>query len=297
MSISFKPRLRVRRGTRGPEPPSNGRSVSAFGEKHGLHGPWRKRTCHESLLGWVRSERIWGPDVTFRDIDRALRTIAALFALGGATGMAAAAEQVLDGGSFVVRFDDAGLGPYGAPLVQGDTVIWSVSEAADFAATTTQGPDFERASFRLQVEVKPGYVLEGLQFEERGRWQADGHAVAAVHGRLLLDAGDGADMAREWQSFARRIGSADGPGSPSATWQGGLQLDLQRITGPADITLENLLSALARSPGGRRADSLAFVDLGDMRLHLQISAVPEAGSLAMMLAGLGLIGWTLRRRG
>lgn len=235
--------------------------------------------------------------MTFRDIDRALRTIAALFALGGATGMAAAAEQVLDGGSFVVRFDDAGLGPYGAPLVQGDTVIWSVSEAADFAATTTQGPDFERASFRLQVEVKPGYVLEGLQFEERGRWQADGHAVAAVHGRLLLDAGDGADMAREWQSFARRIGSADGPGSPSATWQGGLQLDLQRITGPADITLENLLSALARSPGGRRADSLAFVDLGDMRLHLQISAVPEAGSLAMMLAGLGLIGWTLRRRG
>jgi hypothetical protein len=232
--------------------------------------------------------------VTYRRLGHALGTMAALLALSASAGLAHAAEQVLDAGAFVVRFDDANFGPYGTPSVSGDTLIWSLAEGTGFQAASSHGADVQHASFSIQVEMKPGFVLEGLALQEGGSLQADGAATAAVFGRLVLDTGTG-PSAREWQSFSRRAGSAGAGGPEPGTWQGELSFALEDPAREAEITLHNLLDARALPPVGRRGDSIAFVDLGDLRLHFQVSAVPEAGSVPMLLAGLGLLAWRLRR--
>jgi hypothetical protein len=65
--------------------------------------------------------------------------------------------------------------------------------------------------------------------------------------------------------------------------------------GPQTITLDNL-DIVGNSVSVTLVDPTSWVFLSEIQFFAPTSAVPENGNLAMMLGGLGLLGWTARRR-
>jgi hypothetical protein len=82
-------------------------------------------------------------------------------------------------------------------------------------------------------------------------------------------------------------------GLPTDNWIAQTSTDLSAWNSARaiNVTVENLLLASTSLP-----NSLAFVEKKFVGLALITTPVPEADTYAMMLAGLGLVGFAARRR-
>lgn len=220
---------------------------------------------------------------------------ASMLVLGQAlSGGAAAAPVTLFGNTVNFSFDDALLGLFGPASVSGDSLFFT---PVNFKAQSANGAGYALASSTMNVRVtaRDGWAFTGMSLLERGDY-------------LLLGAGSGAEVGGQMRAFdvARPLADMTAsinavaplnlPGLPTHNWTAAAALDLAGWSNARviNVTIENLL--LADTSAAR---SLAFVEkkfVGLTPAMMAVTPVPEAETYAMMLAGLGLVGFMVARR-
>lgn len=219
-----------------------------------------------------------------------------VFLLGQAlSGAALAASVTLTGDTVDYTFDDALLGLFGTPTLVGDTLSFTPVE---FQAESLNGAgiDLTNNTINVQVTAHSGYTFSSIDMIERGDY-------------MLLGGGSSADVAGQVRVFdvanpASDVTTAIAPDAPldvmssggTTNWTAGTSTDISGWTDAqtVNVTWQNLLIGETSA-----SSSMAFVDKKYGGLTATVAAVtpvPEAEVSAMMLAGLGLVGWQISRR-
>jgi len=214
-----------------------------------------------------------------------LKTVAtSAFVIGQLlSGSVFAASVTLSGDTVDYTFNDTLLGLFGPASLSGDTLYFTPTS---FKSESLNGAGFALSNSTMNMALieKGDYILLG------------GASTADVTGQMRVFDLDSVltDMTTSIQATA----ALDHVGLPTTNWEAGAVIDLSAWadTRAVNVTVQNLL--LASTSG---ASSLAFVDkkfvgLNPAMTAIQISPVPEAHTYGMMLAGLGLIGWKIKRR-
>ncbi len=211
----------------------------------------------------------------------------------GLAFQANAVSSTLQGRSVSFSFDDALLDAYGTAYVSGDTLFFT---PGTWAAVSLNGAGFDlaHATLNVRVSANQGHALGGVVMQSRGDYLIAGRdSRVGIGGELrAFDPGLPQTDAVATISVANSLSQQ---GLPTHDWSGSAMLDLS-AAGTADlgVTLENLLLATSSVP-----NTLAFVEMKYVGLQVSTYAVPvpEADTWAMMLSGLGLIGFAVLRRG
>lgn len=216
------------------------------------------------------------------------------------SGAALAASVTLTGDTVDFTFDDALMGAFGTPTLSGDTLSFM---PAAFGAESLNGAGIALSTntVNIRVSAHSGYAFAAIDTLARGDYMLLGSgSAAAVAGQVrVFDAADPlAELSRPVAPSAPLALS----GYSTHDWTATTATDLSGWSDAAaiNVTWQNLLIADTSGTGS----SLAFVDAkygGLTALTLAsggppASPVPEAQVSALMLAGLGLIGWQAARR-
>ena len=222
---------------------------------------------------------------------------ASIFVLGQTlAGGAVAAPVILSGTTVDFSFDDALLGLFGMPVLSAnDTLVFT---PVGFDAQAFNGPklDLTNQTMNIRVTAKQGFEIGHVGLLERGDYLLEGAASSVdVTGQLRMF-----DLNNQAVSFTDSIVAAAPltiQGLPTHNWTAtaGIAVNpaMYDLT-HANVAVENLLIARAFS-----VDSLAFIEKKELFLNvntLAVTPVPEAETYAMMLAGLGLVGFMVNRR-
>ena len=207
------------------------------------------------------------------------------------TGAASAASVTLSGTTVDFSFDNTLMGLFGQPSVAGDTLFFTPS---NFKAKSLNGEGYVLTdeTINVQVTAHSGRSFNSVNLSERGDY-------------LLLGSGSTADVTGQVRVFDTAMPQTDltasiiptSPlnisGLPSKNWNAGASINVAswNTAKTLNVTIENLLLASTSSTA-----SLAFVEKKFAGLSFITSAVPEAETYTMMLAGLGLIGFMVSRR-
>lgn len=227
-----------------------------------------------------------------------LKTVAtSAFVIGQLlSGSVFAASVTLSGDTVDYTFNDTLLGLFGPASLSGDTLYFTPTS---FKSESLNGAGFalSNSTMNIQVSAHEGWAFSNVALIEKGDYiLLGGASTADVTGQMRVFDLDSVltDMTTSIQATA----ALDHVGLPTTNWEAGAVIDLSAWadTRAVNVTVQNLL--LASTSG---ASSLAFVDkkfvgLNPAMTAIQISPVPEAHTYGMMLAGLGLIGWKIKRR-
>lgn len=217
---------------------------------------------------------------------------AGIFLLGQAfSGVVLAASVTLSGTTVDFTFDDAMLGLFGPANVSGNSLYFTPT---NFKAQSLNGAGFAltNETMNIKVSTHSDWLFSSIGLVERGDY-------------LLLGSGSMADVAGQMRIFdvatplvdvtASIVSSSplNLVGLPTHNWDAQVSTDLSawNTTQMINVTIENLLLA---STGAM--PSLAFVEKKFVGLTVVTAPIPEAETYAMMLAGLGLVGFAAMRR-
>jgi hypothetical protein len=234
-----------------------------------------------------------------------LNRLAVAMALACGTAGSMAAMTTISGANFDISFDDGVVGLFGTPTLVGDVLSWLPS---GLNAHTAKGIDFAHATFAFTITAHDGFQLDSFDLHEGGSYfyfggrsrKGWGTGVAAAGLLSVTPAGAGSltEFLMPDASF-KRNGRFDF--SPRS-WSGSTsEVDLLPATTMASVSVQTLLAAYA-SPGGhgwhRRGGfpSYAFIDTSGAFLDIEVSAIPEPGTFALMLAGMAAVGFVAARR-
>lgn len=227
-----------------------------------------------------------------------LKTVAAsAFVIGQLlSGSVLAASVTLSGNTVDYTFDDALLGLFGPASLSADTLYFT---PVSFQAESLNGAGYAltNSTMNIQVSAHEGWAFSNLSLVEKGDYLLLGGASTADVGGQMRVFDLGAVMT-DMTASIQTTSALNHVGLPTTNWEAGAVIDLSAWTDTqaVNVTVQNLL--LASTSG---APSLAFVEkkfvgLTPSMAAIQISPIPEAHTYGMMLAGLGLIGWRIKRR-
>ena len=207
------------------------------------------------------------------------------------TGAAFAASVTLSGTTIDFTFDDAMLGLFGTASVSGDSLYFTPT---DFVAQSSNGAGYvlTNETINVQVTAHQGYSFSSFDFSEKGDYLLLGSGSSVdVTGQVRLF--DVANPFVDITSSLAPVAPLTQVGVPTHDWVAQTSTDLSawNTANTINVTVENLLLASTTAP-----NSLAFVEKKFVGLNFVTTPVPEAETYAMMLAGLGLIGFVVRRR-
>lgn len=200
----------------------------------------------------------------------------------------AQAEYRLDGATFDIVFkNDAAFGLFGTPTLEGNTLFFTPEQFS--AKSTTRQWDIANSTISFWIEADAGHHLKGARLVEQGDYSLFGKsAFASVAGQTRV-----VDSRNPGQSLAVGLTGAKNlattPIGETTNWEATSWQTFATDASKVKFTIENVLFANAGSKSG-----YAFVE--KKYVGLTVSAVPEPESIAMLLAGLGLIGAMTRRR-
>ena len=210
------------------------------------------------------------------------------------SGGASAASVTLSGTTVDFSFDDALLGLFGQANVAGDNLYFTPTS---FTAESLNGAGFDltKQTINIKVTAHDGWDFSGLALTERGDYLRVGDtAKVAVSGQIRVF--DTMNPLGEVTSSVLPSGAFQHTDDfISQNWQATASANLAGFSTASmvNVTLQNIL--VAQSPAS--SDTLAFIEKKYAGLNVITTPVPEADTYAMMLAGLGLVGWsTMRRR-
>lgn len=225
-----------------------------------------------------------------------VKTLAAgIFLLSQTLSSAAFAASVTMAGNTVdFTFDDAMLGLFGQASLSGDTLFFN---SGNFKAMSLNGVGYALTNdtMNIRVSAHAGLVFSAIDLVEKGDYLLRGSAsTAEVTGQVRI-----LDIAKPLVDVTASIlpaGPLDQTSASTQNWVAGASADLTSWNSAQaiNVTVENLLLA---STGA--TSSLAFVQkkfVGLTPTMLAVTAVPEAETYTMMLAGLGLVGLAVMRR-
>ena len=218
-------------------------------------------------------------------------------------GSTAAAVPVTVAGTTVsFTFDDALAGLFGMPGVAGDTLFFTPTNFKA-QASNTAGIAPASQTFNVQVSANPGYLIAAVKLNEAGDYYNLGASSAVAAGGQLrvfdletplapaLTASIAASQPLTAVTSLGAFATTDWDASanvtlPASGWGGA-----DGAIGNVNVTLENILVARSLVLG-----DAAFIEKKFTGLAIVTTPVPEPQAYLLFAAGLGLIGWTARRR-
>jgi hypothetical protein len=225
-----------------------------------------------------------------------VKTLATGIFLFGQTlsGAAFSAPFTLSGNTVDFTFDDAMLGLFGQAGLSGDTLYFT---PVDFIAKSLNGAGFAMANDTMNIKVTAhqGWSFSRVDLIEKGDYLLLGSgSEAAVGGQVRVF-----DIAKPLTDMTASVlssNSLDQLGMTNRNWTTQTSIDLSawNAAQAINVTVENLLLASTGVPS-----SLAFIEkkfVGLTPAMMAATPVPEAETYAMMLAGLGLVGFAAARR-
>lgn len=246
-------------------------------------------------------------------------------ALVGATGMAQAAIITLTGVNFNVNYDNTKLGLFGVPtLGANDTLFFTLNS---FSAQSLNGASAQLTASTIsgiELVAKGTYQFGSLKLVEFGDYQLQGAgSTVAVTGQLRafnasisgttgnaittqttkgltvspttpLNLNDGIN--HDWFATSTINGST-APVVP--TFLNGVNAlnSVNTTTGTRvlGVAVENILTAFT-PPVGNPFIQQAFIEKKFAGVQIAVSPVPEAPSPMLMVGGLALMGFVLRKK-
>jgi hypothetical protein len=154
------------------------------------------------------------------------------------------------------------------------------------------GFDLTKATANIKVTAHDGFDFTSLALSERGDYlQVGAGAKVAVSGQIRVF---------DSMNPASEVTASILPTTPflptndfvSKNWTAGAVTSLvdMKSASMLTVTLQDIL--IAQSP--QETQTLAFIE--KKFAGLVVSTIPEADTYAMLLAGLGLVGFAVRRR-
>lgn len=209
------------------------------------------------------------------------------------SGAAFAASVTLSGTTVDFSFDDSLLGLFGQPSVAGDSLYFT---PVNFSAQSMNGAGFDltHQTANVKVTAHDGWDFSNVGLTERGDYLRVGDAAKVVVSGQIR-AFDTLNPMTEVTSNILPTGAFQLTDDFIAkNWEAKAAANLGTMSAAnmINVTLQNIL--VAQSPVG--TDTLAFIEKKYAGVNVITTPVPEADTYAMMLAGLGLIGFVARRR-
>ena len=210
---------------------------------------------------------------------------------------ALAVVQTLVGTNVTYVFDDMLMGLYGTPILSGDSLVFTPT---NFKAVSTDGGIVMTSStINVQVYTNANYNFSAFNLTELGDYSLIGSdAQVAVGGQIRMF-----DLTNPPPPAANQLTDPITVTSPltvttsianyqTTNWQANAAIAVPTNWGNGvNLTIENILLASTTQLG-----SAAFVEKKFVGNSVILTPVPEAETYAMMLAGLGLVGFMARRR-
>lgn len=208
---------------------------------------------------------------------------------------ALADEVVLQGNTLTFIYDDLLEGLFGVPTVLGDSLYFTPT-VFDASALNGVGYDLVKSTLNIKVMAKSGYDLDSVSLLEAGDY-------------LLLGAGTSVDVGGQLRAFDLATpsvfttssivaSSLTTTGLPTQDWTASAAISLDGaswIEGSGiNLTIENILLALSTQPATGAFIEKKYVGLS---FETTLSPVPEPGHAMLILSGLSLLGFVVRRRG
>lgn len=247
---------------------------------------------------------------------RTLQTTVAGLLLGAMAlgGMPAHAATTVDTTAFSLALADATPADVSLELVSADAGTVRIRldnlQASPFVLTSGEGTvfDAETAFAQLSGQVHAGYRITSLTFNLTASGNLDVPIYEACAGCTLLDAGSAVNSGGyDWSVTANAITSSDGDGNANLD---GMQFHsstvTRSLTGAFGIDTQFAADSSASPLIWQQATPFGMVDhveassasfyIGNAELVIQVAAVPEPGTWAMLLGGLALLGVAARQR-
>lgn len=223
------------------------------------------------------------------------KTTLAVLGLAAALLSTAAQAITLVGTQVSYSFDSADLGLFGTASLSGDNLVFTPTI---FEASTNgshgSGP-IAYQTMHITVSANTGYQLSSLSLTESGSYSLTGSASAFVTGNITALDIEGTTDLEEIGTITPNapfdvIGTPTGWTAnagvilPATGWGG-----TDGVVNSIGLKITNQLYAASASGG--TADIWKNV----VGLSVVTSPIPEADTYAMMLVGLGLVGFMARR--
>jgi PEP-CTERM motif len=231
---------------------------------------------------------------TFKKTARAVLGLSV--ALLASTAMA---ETTLTGTYVSYKFDETQLGPFGVASLSGDDLVFTpvlVPTPAFKASSSNGSPGSAYQTVHVTVIANGGYQLSAFNLTESGSYSLAGsNATTLATGNIsALDI----EGTTSNTVFGNIVATGLGVSGVTTGWTGNAGIALPAtgwggidgVVTSAKLTIANQLFATTG------AGSTAEIWKNAVGLHVVTSPVPEAETYAMMLAGLGLVGFMVRRR-
>ena len=213
------------------------------------------------------------------------------------SGNALAATQTLVGTNVTYVYDDDLMGLYGQPTLSGDSLVFT---PINFKAQSTDGNGGVNggivqtgSTINVQVYANTNYTLSAFSLTELGDYRLIGSdAQVTVGGQMRLFDLD--DVPPAGSELTDPI-TATAPLTVATSltdWQANAAIAVPaNWNSGVNLTIENILLARTTQTG-----STGEIWKNTVTVNTSVSPVPEAETYAMILAGLGLVGFMARRR-
>lgn len=232
--------------------------------------------------------------------------VLALAALAGAPSIGIAAPVTLSGTNFDIVYDDSLLvsSLYDSPVMLGNTVVFTPVQLYAMSLDG-EGLVSVASSFAFRIEPKNGFRIDSVLLTERGDYELYGQqSYVGLDGFASVT-----DALQPSVTTSGTLGFSSGPNSPVAdsgtiqNWSASLLLDLGALpefndTTAVDFHVSNELNAYTGAETFEGEARLGFIQkkFSGETITLTVATIPEPTQIALLLAGLGLLGARAQRR-
>jgi len=222
---------------------------------------------------------------------RLKHSLVSLWIVSMGIGGVQAAQQTLSSTAFDITYDDALVGLFGTPTLLGNSLFFAPSGSPGFTAQTGAGIDVTNSTFAFTITANPGFALDSFSLTEEGDYFFFGDTAGVdVSGQLRvkpLTSGSSTLTANVADTSFVANAALD---FQTHDWQTGAFISTSPMS-VGQVSIQNILAAYA---AGDLAYS--FIEKKNVELTIGVSAVPEPETYALMLAGVGMVGFAARRR-
>ena len=206
----------------------------------------------------------------------------------------AVSMQTLIGTNVTYVYDADSVGLYGTPFLSGDNLIFTPT---NFKALSANGQGIVTTSGTINVKAyaNSNYSFTSFNLTEYGDYSLIGSDAQVTLGgqiRAFDLANPIPQLTDPITKTAPLTVTTTFAGYQTTNWEANASITIPTIwSNGVNLTIENILKARTTQFG-----SEAFIEKKFSGSVVILSPVPEADTYAMMLAGLGLVGFMVRRK-